>query len=69
VTASGGAVKGGPQGRPAGTAAKRRPLTAPITNTPTMVFAPSGQLGACKTTTAPGSGAQLNLYPAVRPHQ
>lgn len=63
MTANRGAVKGGPQGRPAGTAAKRRPLTAPDTNTPTMVLAPSRQLGACKTTTAPRSGAQLTLYP------
>ena len=62
MTTNRGAVKGGPQGRPAGTAAKRRPLTAPDTNTPTMVFAPSRQLGACKTTTAPRSGAQLTLY-------
>ena len=62
MTTNRGAVKGGPQGRPAGTAAKRRPLTAPDTNTPTMVLAPSRQLGACKTTTAPRSGAQLTLY-------
>jgi hypothetical protein len=31
-----GAVKGGPQGRPAGTEAKRRPLTAPVSCSSTM---------------------------------
>jgi hypothetical protein len=30
-TTTAGAVKSGPQGRPEGTAAKRRPLTAPVT--------------------------------------
>jgi hypothetical protein len=62
MTTSRAAVKDGPQGRPTGTAAKRRPLTAPVTNTPTMVIAPSRRLGAWKTTTAPRSGAQLTLF-------
>jgi hypothetical protein len=38
-------------------------LTASDTNTPTMVFVPSGQLGTWKTTAAPRSGAHLTLYP------
>jgi hypothetical protein len=69
MTANRGAVKGGPQGRPAGTAAKRRPLTASDTNTPTMVFVPSGQLGTWKTTAAPRSGAHLTLYPSTGRHR
>jgi hypothetical protein len=57
-----GAVKGGPQGRPAGTAAKRRPLTAPVISDPTIDVAPTAQVGAWKTTTAPRSEAHLTLF-------
>jgi hypothetical protein len=37
----------------------QRPLTAAVTNTPTLDLVPSGQPGTWKTTTAPRSGAQL----------
>jgi hypothetical protein len=61
-----GAVKGGPPGRPAGTAAKRRPFTAPVTAVPTMVIAPTARVGAWKTTTTPRSGAHLRLSETAR---
>lgn len=41
-----GAVKSGPQGRPAGTAAQRWPLTAPVSRHCTMTAAPPHRGGA-----------------------
>jgi hypothetical protein len=61
ITAS-GAVKGGPQGRPEGTEAKRRPLTAPGSATRRIKSAPPLWGGAYKKDPAPRSGAQLSLF-------
>jgi hypothetical protein len=47
MTRTPGAVKGGPQGRPAGTEAKLRPLTAPVSCSSTMDQALPRRGGAC----------------------
>jgi hypothetical protein len=57
-----GVVKGGPQGRPAGTAAKRRPLTTPDTTTATIDNAPPTGRGLQPDVAR--SAAHLNLFGA-----
>jgi hypothetical protein len=56
-----GVVKGGPQGRPAGTAAKRRPLTTGDPTTATMDNAPPTGRGLQSHSVA-RSAAHLNLF-------
>jgi hypothetical protein len=58
-----GAVNGGPQGRPAATEAKRRPLTTPDATTVTMDNAPPTGRGLQTDGAAP-SAAHLNLFGA-----
>jgi hypothetical protein len=45
TTIAAGAVKGGPTGRPEGTEATRRPLTAPVTQNPTIRIVPPDRAG------------------------
>jgi hypothetical protein len=56
-------VKGGPQGRPAGTAAKRRPLTTGGTTTATMNNAPPTGRGL-QANSAARSAAHTRLFGA-----
>jgi hypothetical protein len=64
MTRSPGSVKGGPQGRPAETAAKRRPLRDPVRSSATMHRAPTRRGGACPPRIArrTGSTYQMSLF-------
>src|SRR5262249_51140026 len=62
-----GAVKGGPPDRPEGTAAKRRPLTAPITQHLTISIVPPRWGGTYTYQPAPPSAVQMTLYPLTTP--
>src|SRR5215831_9045223 len=63
------AVKGGPPDRPEGTAAKRRPLTAPVTQHLTISIVPPRLGGTYTYQPAPPSAVQMTLCPDVRPQR